>query len=194
MRRLSLSVPVTALSFALIMTLPAAMPAQEPASTRIKLTRDSVVGAVHCAPTGKAYAVIHPNGIVDECPLARDTVIDGHALPRGTWIQLNPDAMLTAAWLPRDVELQGLPCKGTGYKGWSVRFHADGHLALCFLSRDAEIDSVPCLGGSFLRELRGSTHVTLDATGRLRSCRLSRAATIDGRAYPKGARINRGGS
>lgn len=190
MRRLSLVVPLAALC----VSLPCALQAQEPGGTRIKLAKDTVLGAVHCAPTGKAYAVIHPNGIVDECPLARDTVIDGHALPRGTWIQLNPDAMLIHAWLPRDVELQGVPCKGTGYKGWSVRFHADGHLSLCFLSRDVVLDGVPCLGGSFLRELRGSTHVTLDATGRLRSCRLSRAATIDGKTYAKGARIDRSGS
>jgi len=190
MRRLSLVVPLAALC----VSLPCAMQAQEPGGTRLKLAKDTVLSAVHCAPTGKAYAVIHPNGIVDECPLASDTVIDGHALPRGTWIQLNPDAMLVGAWLPRDLELQGLPCKGTGYKGWAVRFHADGHLAMCFLSRDTEIDGVPCLGGSFLRELKGSTGVSLQGNGRLRSCRLSRGATIDGKTYAKGARIDRSGS
>lgn len=190
MRRLLLSLPFVSI----LVALPTATRAQDPAGTRIKFLKDTLIGTVHCAPTGKAYAVIHPNGIIDECPLARDTVIDGHALPRGTWIQLNPDAMLVSAWLPRDTELQGVPCKGSGYKGWSVRFHADGQLALCFLSRDADIDGVPCLGGTFWRELRGSTGVSLQANGRLRSCRLSRSATVDGKPYPKGARIERGGS
>lgn len=190
MRRLVRSVPF----FMLLATLPSATQAQDRTGTRLKFANDTVVGTVHCAPTGKAYAVIHPNGIIDECPLARDTVIDGHALPRGTWIQLNVDAMLVSAWLPRDLELQGVPCKGTGYKGWSVRFHPDGHLALCFLSRDAEIDGVPCLGGSFFRELRGYTGVSFQANGRLRGCRLSRAATVDGKTYPKGARLERGGA
>lgn len=189
MRRLALAVLPIALALS-----SSSSRAQDPSGTRIKFAADTLVGGVHCGPTGRAYAVIHSNGVIDECPLARDTIIDGHALPRGTWIQLTPEAMLFGAWLPRDLDLQGLPCKGTGYKGWAVRFHPDGRLALCFLSRDAEIDGVPCLGGSFFRELRGSTGVSLQANGRLRSCRLSRAATIDGKAYAKGARVDRSGS
>lgn len=117
-------------------------------------------------------------------------MIERHAFPKGTWIRLHQDRGLDGAWLPRDTELQGLPCKGTGYKGWSVRFHARGALAVCFLSRDATIDGVSCMSGSFARELRGSTQVTLYPSGRLKSCRLAAPVTRDGVSLKRGARIH----
>jgi hypothetical protein len=94
-------------------------------------------------------------------------------------------------WLPHDTVLQGLPCKGTGYKGWSVRFLAGGALASCFLTREHTIDGVPCRAGAFLTELTGSTQVTLHPSGRLRSCRLSRDVVIDEVPYSAGTRITR---
>lgn len=140
-------------------------------SVRLQLVADTVIAGVRCGPTGRAFAVIHANGSLDECPLAADTVIEGHALPRGTWLRLLSDRTLDGAWLPHDVTLQGIPCKGTGYKGWSVRFHPTGALKLCFLSRDAEIGGVRCRRGTFFAELSGSTAVSLDARGRLLRCR-----------------------
>ncbi len=184
-------IAVIAVIAALVVTPADRVDAQAPGSTRLRLGRDTVIAGLGCGPTGRAYLVVHPNGVVDECPLSRDSVVEGHALPKGTWIQQTPEALMFAAWLPRDVELQGVLCKGTGYKGWSVRFHPDGRLASCFLAKDREIDGVPCMGGSFLREMRGSTQVSLQANGRLYSCRVAYRVTIDGRTYPKGARFAR---
>lgn len=163
--------------------------AQTGESVRVRLRADTVISGVRCAPTGRAYAVIHPNGSLDECPLAADTVIGGHALPRGTWLRLREDRSLDGVWLPHDVELQRVPCKGTGYKGWSVRFAADVRLASCYLAHDAVIDSVPCRGAAFLTELRGSSQVTLYANGRLASCRAARSFSLNGRQYRVGDRI-----
>lgn len=148
--------------------------AQDAPGRRFQLTRDTVIAGVRCAATGRAFAVVHPNGALDECPLATDAVLDGVALPKGTWIRLRPDASLDGAWLPHDVVLQGIPCKGTGYKGWAVRFHPGGRLALCYLSRETRIDGVVCRAGAFLTELSGSTQVTLHPDGRLAGCRRAR--------------------
>jgi hypothetical protein len=157
---------------------------------RIRLSRDTVVAGVRCASTGRAYAELYGNGGLVECPLAADSTIEGHAFPKGTWIRLHQDRGLDGAWLPRDTELQGVPCKGTGYKGWSVRFHAGGALALCYLSREATIDGVACMSGSFARELRVSTQVALHPSGRLKGCRLASSMSRDGVALKRGARIH----
>lgn len=159
------------------------------APRRIRLGRDTIVAGVHCGPTGRAYAALHLNGTLEECPLAADSVVEGNALAKGSWIRLTPEGILDGAWLLRDAELQGLPCKGTGYKGWAVRFHPDGRLSLCYLSRAATIDSIPCKRGAFITELSGSTHVLLHHNGRLRSCRVARDVTYRGEAIGGGARI-----
>lgn len=163
--------------------------AQQPAPYRFKLTKDSVIAGITCGPTGRAYVVLHDSGKVDECPVAADTTIDGHYLPRGTWLRLHPDDRLDGAWLSRDTELAGLPCKGTGYKGWSVRFHPGGALSLCYLSREAIVDGVPCRGAAFRTELTGSTQVNLHPDGTLHSCRLARDFTRDGVTWKRGKRI-----
>lgn len=165
------------------------MQAQESPSVRLRLMRDTVLAGVRCAATGRAYAVLHPNGALDECPLASDSVMAGHLLPRLTWIRLRQDATLGGAWLPRDTELQGIPCKGAGYKGWSVRFHPGGRLAVCFLSREATIDGIPCRAGAFLTELSGTTQVALHPNGRLQGCRLAGDITRGGVTIRSGRRI-----
>lgn len=176
---------------ALAVTVAQAAPLNAQESTRrIRLSRDTVVAGVSCAATGRLYAELYGNGGLVECPLAADSVIERHAFPKGTWIRLHQDRGLDGAWLPRDTELQGLPCKGTGYKGWAVRFHAGGALALCYLSREAVVDGVSCMSGSFAREFGGSTQVALHPNGRLKGCRLAAPVTRDGAALKRGARIN----
>ena len=155
---------VLALLAALVQT--SLLHAQEQ-TRRIRLSRDTVLAGVRCASTGRTYAELYSNGGLVECPLVADSVIEGHALPKGTW-----------------------------YKGWAVRFHAGGALALCYLSREATIDGVVCHAGWFVRELSGSSHVTLHPSGRLKSCRLAASVTRDGVSLKRGTRIqltDRGG-
>lgn len=164
---------------------------QEASATprRMRLGRDTIVAGVHCGPTGRAYAALHLNGSLEECPLAADSVVEGNSLAKGSWIRLTAEGILDGAWLLRDAALQGIPCKGTGYKGWAVRFHPDGRLSLCYLSREATIDSIPCKGAAFITELSGSTHVLLHHNGRLRSCRVARDVTYRGASIRGGARL-----
>ncbi len=167
----------------------ASFTAQSSQAARVRLVNDTVIAGVHCAPTGRAYAVIHVNGSLDECPVANDTVIAGHALPRLTWLRLLDDRTLDGAWLPEDTELQGVQCKGSGYKGWSVRFYHTGQLSSCYPAIEQTIDGVPCRGAAFLTELTGPTQIALHADGRLRSCRLARSIERDGVKYKGGRRI-----
>ena len=170
-----------------------ALTAQPPASpvTLVRLSRDTTIDGFPCAPTGRSRAEVHGNGRLSECPVARDTVLAGHAIPRGSWPRFNDGGVLMAAWLSRDVRLQDIPCKGTGYKAWAVGFHPNGRLAMCYLSAAADIEGVPCQGAWFWRELTGTTQLQLYSDGRLRSCRLARAVTLDGVRYTKGQRITR---
>ncbi len=142
------------------------------ATTRRVLVSDTIIGGIPCAPTGRAAAEWHANGRLLECPLSRDTRFPGQRLPAGTWILLRDTGLLYGAWLPHDARLSGRLCKGTGYKGWSVRFHPNGSLASCYLPRDTIVDGVPCVKGSFRNEIRyrGRTHANFSTDGRLLRC------------------------
>jgi hypothetical protein len=118
-------------------------------------------------------------------------MLSGHRFPRASWPRFNDSGVLIAAWLSQDVRLQGIPCKGTGYKAWAVGFHPNGRLSLCYLSEVAEIEGIPCQAAWFWRELTGTTQVQLYPDGRLRSCRLARAMTLDGKRWSKGERVTR---
>jgi hypothetical protein len=162
-------------------------------ATRRKLATPRTIDGVSCAATGRAYADFFPSGRLKSCPIAHDTVIGGHALRVGTWITLDEAGLLRAAWLSHDTPLAGHLCKGTGYKGFSVRFRPDETLELCFLARDTVIDGVPCLHGSFVTELRGGgrTIAYFHEDGSLASCQASRAFTVTGTQFRKWDRVNR---
>ena len=174
----------------LLLASTASLHAQDADGTRIRLGQDTIVAGVRCAPTGRAYAVVYPNGKLDECPIAMDTVIAGHRFPRTTWIRLTEEGVLKAVWLPKPQAVQGIPCKGTGFKGWAVTFHPNGALKLCYLSELTIIDGIPCASASFLKELTGNSVVALGEGGELRSCRLARDFERKGVRYSKGNRIS----
>ena len=163
--------------------------AQAADGVRIRLGHDTIVAGVRCGPTGRAYAVVYPNGRLDECPVAMDTAIAGHPFPRGTWIRLTESGALKSVWLPRSLDVQGIPCKGTGFKGWAVTFHPSGALSLCFLNEVATIDGVPCAAASFLKELTGNSGVSLREDGKLQGCRLARDYERGGVVHKRGSRI-----
>jgi hypothetical protein len=174
----------------MLMLLLAPVPAF--AQARVRLQRDTVIDGVACGATGRGYAELHASGRLLTCPLARDSTIGGNRLSAQTWITLNEAGRLRRAWLARDTPLSGRPCKGTGYKGYSVEFHESGSLALCFLARDAMIDSVPCMHGSFWTEVmgRGSSAATFSADGRLRGCQLARDVVLNGQRRKKWERFS----
>jgi hypothetical protein len=163
--------------------------AQSDAGLRFRIGQDTVIDGVRCGRTGRAYAVIYESGRLDECPIAADTVIAGHHFPHGTWIRLTDDGVLKSVWLLAPLTVQGLPCRGTGFKGWAVTFHRSGRLSLCYLDEMAMIDGVPCAAATFLRELTGNSGVSLREDGRLNSCRLGRDFVYGGMPHKKGSRF-----
>jgi len=161
----------------------------QPDELRIRLRDDTTIAGIRCMNTGRASAVVYDNGQLDECPIAMDTMMAGHQFPRGTWIRLTEDGVLRSVWLTEPLSVQGLPCRGTGYKGWAVTFHPNGRLSLCYLNDPAIVDGVPCAAATFLREMTGNSGVVMRDDGRLQSCRLSKDYDYDGVTYRKGKRI-----
>lgn len=149
---------------------------------QLKLEADTMIDGYHCGPTGRASAEFHESGALASCPLFTPTIVAGHSLPAGTWIQLTDTGQLWSVWLPADTKLAGRLCHGTGYKGWSVRFHETGALAMCYLGTETQIDGVWCQRGTFWNELRGGfeSSVGFHPSGRLRRCQASRSFEKDG--------------
>ena len=166
---------------------------QQDTLTRRRLDAPQVVSGVSCDRTGRAYAEFYSDGSLNNCPLAADTIIRGHAFSRGTWVTLRRDGSLRSAWLSRDTRLGGHLCHGTGYKGFAVSFHDDDSLRSCYFARDTVIDGIPCIHGSFWTEIRGGTRsaVLFHPSGALAACQLSRNMTVSGRNIPKWSRVRR---
>jgi hypothetical protein len=156
-------------------------------TTRRKLVERTVVDGVTCGPTARAYAEFHASGRLSECPIASDTTIAGHRFFAGTWLRFDETGVLFAGWLSRDTELNGITCRGDGYKEWSVRFHPNGQLELCYLRVDSEIEGIPCIRGTFWNEIRGGTRTSVwfGRDGKLARCQASRAFTARGHSYKK---------
>jgi len=156
-------------------------------TTRRKLVERTVVDGITCGTTGRAYAEFHASGRLSECPIAADTTIAGHRFFAGTWLRFDETGLLFAGWLSRDTDLNGIACRGDGYKAWAVRFHPDGKLALCYLRTDTEIEGIPCLRGTFWNEIRGGTRtaVLFDRNGKLAQCQAARAFMRGGQTHKK---------
>jgi hypothetical protein len=161
--------------------------AQDVTFDRVALLRDTVVSGVPCAATGRLRAEFFPDGRLHECPLARVFSTYGHQFTPGTWLIFEGDGRLHGAWLATDTPLSGHQCRGTGFQGWSVRFHANGALASCYLAAEAVIEGVPCQRGTFWNEIRGGTRTAVHFRddGRLRQCQAARRVEIGGQRYDK---------
>ena len=172
---------------ALALALPAH--AQEPPLTKVQLRGVTVIDGVSCGPTGRASAWTFLSGVLESCPIAHDTIVAGHHITAGTWLYFNENRVLLGAWFERDTRLAGHVCKGTGYKGWSVRFHPNGSLQSCFLAGEETIQGVPCRKASFWGELTGGVQVTFHDNGSLESCSAARDIRIGSVAFEKRERV-----
>jgi len=91
--------------------------------------------------------------------LAADAVLDGFAAMVGTPFQRLDVGRLVLFTPPRDVVIEGVPCRG----GSPVRCHA-GRLAVATLAEDRVLDGVPCAaGGPVHFDARGLTHAHLSS-------------------------------
>ncbi|HEX6886293.1 MAG TPA: hypothetical protein VF530_23160 [Planctomycetota bacterium] len=122
----------------------------------------------------------YEDGRLDNLELAHERVVQGHAFPAGTRLFLDREGRLAHAWLARTTQIDGLPCRGK----WKIdtAFHPNGHVKAFFPPEDHEIDGFLCTASVF-------HPVYLHPDGRLRQCKLARAATIGGRTFRAGAKL-----
>jgi hypothetical protein len=159
--------------------------AQRASSGQLILAEPTLVDGVLCVER----AVLHASGLLHECRLAPGAEFLGHRFPSNSWVGYTLSAR-PHVWLGRDTELQGLVCRGSGWRGWSTSLHHDGALRGCFLAAEAVVDEVPCRKASFVTEvLRGSSFLALHENGRLAECVAARTFTLGGREYRRGERI-----
>lgn len=91
--------------------------------------------------------------------LAADAVLDGFEAMAGTRFARIDTGRLVLFTPPRDVVIDGVPCRG----GSPVRRH-EGRLAVATLAEDRVLDGVPCAaGGPVHFDARGLTHARLSS-------------------------------
>jgi hypothetical protein len=166
---------------------PAASPAaaQRASQGQLILAEPTLVDGVLCVER----ALLHASGLLHECRLAPGAEFLGHRFPSNSWVGYTVSAR-PHVWLGRDTELQGLVCRGSGWRGWATSLHHDGALRGCFLAAEAVVDGVPCRKASFFTEvLRGSSYLGLHENGRLAECVAARTFTLGGREHRRGERI-----
>jgi hypothetical protein len=179
---------IAALAASLVATTLAAQPVPASALVRRPLPRDTVIAGIPCARSGRAPAEFHrAGGQLAGCALSQPFTDAGHRFDTGTWLDRNPDGRLWGAWLSTATSLDGVTCRGEGYKKWSTRFHPNGRLASCYLAADTVIAGVPCMAGSFYREVRGGGKSTLyvGPDGRPVQCQAARDTVRNGNPIRK---------
>ena len=114
--------------------------------------------------------------------LSEDFIYKETLLPAHTWIHFpyHKDQIGYTVAFPRDYEVQGYLCGGTGgYKGTHTGFYDSGKLRSFFPPEDVFINGVPC--ASSLLE-----NVKLYENSNLKSCKLAEDYEADGKSWRKG--------
>ena len=104
-------------------------------------------------------------------------------IPADTWVFQSADGTVQVCAFPKDTEIQGHCCRGSGGpKGVQTAFYSSGALKQFFLCRDTTVDGIPCQAGSL------NESVALHENGRLKACALGEAIVRDGRRCGCGGR------
>ncbi|MGD0579124.1 MAG: hypothetical protein ABSC08_09375 [Bryobacteraceae bacterium] len=143
-------------------------------------------------PCAAGYAWFYDGGALNSCRVARDVPFGEARVGAGSWIYLTSDGKPQSVFLRHDTRIGPATCMGSamGREGITTVFFPSGKLKLCFLADDQEIQGVPCAHGGFFSELFGGDASTkFYENGGLRACRLSRAATVRGKRFARGARV-----
>jgi hypothetical protein len=116
--------------------------------------------------------------------LGETCTIQGYEIPKGTWVQLNPDQTLRFCAFPEDTNIQGYVCDGGkgGSEGLTTGFYPSGRLSSFFPPKDIEIQGIPCKGSLY-------SPIYFFENGNLKEFTLSRDAVIGGRALSGGKRV-----
>lgn len=131
----------------------------------------------------------YQGGRLKSCTLGREDTIAGQPLAPGTVVNLTPEGYLDWCFLQENTVIQGHLCRGSGHD-FMTGFHSNGKLKTAWLAQDEVIQGIPCAKYSFMSGVFGGGERTLfDESGRLRYCRLSEAATIEGQKLKRGEEV-----
>jgi len=120
------------------------------------------------------------------------TYID-QEFPKGTGVHFDEDGYLDWVFLPSDMTIQGIGCRGGGHS-FMTGFHPNGKLRLAWLIDDQIIQEVSCAKFSFFKAIFAGIHGKNGGTsfwdnGQLKFCELSEDFKIDNQLYKKGTLI-----
>lgn len=140
------------------------------------LARDTVI---HGWPCRKGFIVFRSDWRLEELQLCCEHQRNGITMPAATWVFPNREGNPGICMFPHDLEIQGLPCRGSkmGKSGYMTSFYDNGKLKHFFTREAVMVGGVPCKGSA-------SCGISLHEDGQLKQCMLSRAGTIGGVAYP----------
>jgi hypothetical protein len=145
------------------------------------LKEDTLIGGRPCK---RGWVHLRPNGVPAGFTASREIDLGRFRIPAGTWVFQNEAGVVTVCAFPRDTEVQGHRCRGSGGpKGVQAAFYPGGALKQYFLSHDIRIQGIPCKAGSF------DESIELHENGRLKGCVLSEELARDGRIYHRGTRL-----
>lgn len=156
---------------------------QSDGGTRVGyMSEDNVIQGFPCA---RGWIHFRRDWRVLSCQLSTDFDFNGCRLPAETWIHFssNEDRTGYVCSFPNDFEVQGYLCGGSGgYKGTHTGFYESGRLRSFFAPEDVEVCGVPC-EASLLQ------NVNLYEDGAIKSCKLAREFTQNGKTFRRGKTI-----
>ncbi len=142
---------------------------------------DALVAGRRCR---SGWLQLHPNGVPAAFTTAGPIELGKFTIPAATWVFQNPAGIVTVCAFPRDTEVQGHLCRGSGGpKGAQTAFYPNGALKEFFPPRDVRIDGILCGAGA----VKGN--IQLHPNGRLKGALLGEDFLRDGRTLPRGTRI-----
>ncbi len=149
-----------------------------------QLKEDTLIGGRPCK---QGWVHLRPNGVPVGFTTSREIDLGRFTIPTDTWVFQNEAGVVTVCAFPRDTEVQGHRCQGSGGpEGVQTAFYPNGSLKEYFLRHDAQIEGIPCKGGLIRQSIK------LHENGRLKECVLSEELVRDGHAYPKDTRLRIG--
>jgi hypothetical protein len=149
-----------------------------------QLKEDTLIGGRPCK---QGWVHLRPNGVPVGFTASREVDLGRFTIPADTWVFQNDDGVVTVCAFPRDVEVQGHLCRGSGGpEGVQAAFYPSGSLKEYFLRHDTRIQGIPCKGGLIRQSIK------LHENGRLKECVLSEELVRDGHTCPKDTRLRFG--
>jgi len=146
-----------------------------------QLKEDTIIGGRPCK---QGWVHLRADGVPVGFTAFRAIPLGRLTIPADTWVFQNAEGVVTVCAFPRDTEVQGHLCRGSGGpEGVQASFYPSGSLKEYFLRHDARIQGIPCQGGLIRQAIK------LHENGRLKECVLSEELVCEGHCYPAGTHL-----